>query len=356
MLESKEGRFIQKMIYIASILIVCWLAFRYLLPGLMPFLIAFLAACIMEPLVRTMTVKLRLKRWFAAFLCTAVMLSFLIGLTVLAAGRILYEASSFIKQLPKFLSPFLSIFRGAEERLYEYIIAAPPEVQSFFQSTLNSLLAQSSELPTMLYSKLFAFLTSVIGSMPSILFFAVTFGMSLFFISGGYPTVRDFIQQQIPANRQVWFKGIKSGFFDTLGSWLRAQLALMGITFSELTIAFLILRIDYAVILALLISFIDALPVLGTSIILIPWIIVCIITGALKRAAFLSITLLLVTLVRSFLEPKFLGSRTGLHPVATLVAIYLGFRVSGILGMVFFPIVLMLLKQFNDKGYIRLWK
>jgi predicted PurR-regulated permease PerM len=111
MFEGKEGRFIQKFIYIASILIVCWLAFKYLLPGLLPFLFAFLAACILEPLVRFMTVKLRFKRWFAAFLCTLMMLSLLVGITVLAAGRIIYEISSFIKQLPKFLTLFLSLFR-----------------------------------------------------------------------------------------------------------------------------------------------------------------------------------------------------------------------------------------------------
>ncbi len=69
-----------------------------------------------------------------------------------------------------------------------------------------------------------------------------------------------------------------------------------------------------------------------------------------KRAVFLLITFVLVTLVRSFLEPKFLGSKTGLHPVAALAAIYLGFRVSGIWGMVFFPIILMLLKQSTIKA------
>jgi sporulation integral membrane protein YtvI len=192
--------------------------------------------------------------------------------------------------------------------------------------------------------------------MPSILFFTVTFGFSVFMISAGYPSFRDFIHRQVPLSRQVWFRELKAGFFDTLGNWLRAQLSLMGITFAELTVAFLILRIDYAVVLALSISLIDALPVLGTSIVLIPWILFCLVTGAIKRAVFLLITFVLVTLVRSFMEPKLLGARSGLHPVATLIAIYFGFRSSGIWGMIFFPIILMLLKQFNDKGFVRLWK
>jgi predicted PurR-regulated permease PerM len=147
MLEGREGHFLKKTLYIAAILAVSWLAFKYLLPGLLPFLLAFLVACILEPLVSRMAAGLRIKRWFSALLSTLAFLSLLVSLIVFAAGRIIYEITSFIKQLPTFIAPFLSLFRGAEESMYGYIIAAPPEIQSFFQNTLDSLREQSSQLP-----------------------------------------------------------------------------------------------------------------------------------------------------------------------------------------------------------------
>lgn len=356
MFDIKHSVFLKKLLYIALGIAGAWLFLKFLLPYTAPFILAFLTATLVEPLVGFMYKRLSFKRPFAAVICTLGLLAILIGLTVFAAGRIIYEISSFIKQLPSFLAPFLSLFRGAEESLYGYIIAAPPEVQGFFESTLNSLREQSSGLPSLLYEKLFAFLSSLARSMPRIIFFAITFGMSEFFISAGYPTVRDFIMRQIPVNRQVWFRGLKGGLFDALGTWLRAELALMGITFIQLTIAFLILRIDYAVLLAGLIAFIDALPFFGTGMVLVPWMLLSLVGGDMNRAIFLLCTFIVITLVRSFLEPKLLGGESGVHPAATLMAIYMGFKISGIAGMIICPILLMLLKKLNDTGYIRLWK
>lgn len=356
MFDAKQHAIIKKLLYIAAGILAAWVFLKYLLSWFAPFILAFLTAVIVEPLVRFMSRRFKFKRAFAAFICSVGLFSILIGLTVFAAGRIIYEISSFIKQLPSFISPFLNLFRGAEESLYGYIVAAPPEVQSFFENTLETLREQSARLPSLLYEKLFSFLSSVLGKAPRIIFFAITFGISEFFISAGYPVVRGFIMRQIPLSRQVWFRGLKTGLFDALGTWLRAELTLMAATFLQLTAAFLIMRIDYAVLLAAITAFIDALPFFGIGFVLIPWMLVSMLVGNMRRAVFLLFTFVVITLVRSFLEPKLLGSESGVHPVATLMAIYIGFSISGITGMIICPIILMVIKKLNDTGYIKLWK
>ena len=130
----------------------------------------------------------------------------------------------------------------------------------------------------------------------------------------------------------------------------------MLVTFLILTAAFLLLRIDYAVLLALIISFVDALPVLGVGTVLIPWALVMLISGNTSLAFGLVASYCTVCVTHSGLEPKLVGSQLGLHPVATLLAMYVGFCAVGILGMILFPIILITVKQLNDKGYLRIWK
>jgi predicted PurR-regulated permease PerM len=130
----------------------------------------------------------------------------------------------------------------------------------------------------------------------------------------------------------------------------------VALTFAELSAAFLLLRVDYALLLALAVAVVDMLPVLGTGTVLIPWAAADLLTGAPLRAAALMVTYGVVTLVRSFAEPKLVGSQIGLPPAAALAAMYMGFRAVGVAGMVLSPVALMVVKQLNDRGYVKLWR
>ena len=132
----------------------------------------------------------------------------------------------------------------------------------------------------------------------------------------------------------------------TLGGWVKTQVKLMGVTFLVLTAGLMILGVDYPVLLGLLISLIDALPVFGSGTVLIPWGLFVLLSGN----SFLGVGLLCLygaaSLIRSALEPKMLGKQMGLDPLLTLLALYAGYRFFGILGMILFPIGAMLAKQF----------
>jgi|GEM_PF-6775818 len=104
MFDAKQHAIIKKLLYIAAGLLATWIFLKYLLSWFAPFILAFLTAVIVEPLVRFMSNRFKFKRPFAAFICSVAMFSLLIGLTVFAAGRIIYEISSFIKQLPSFIA------------------------------------------------------------------------------------------------------------------------------------------------------------------------------------------------------------------------------------------------------------
>ena len=186
--------------------------------------------------------------------------------------------------------------------------------------------------------------------------FFITCAISVYFISSGYSDVRAFILRQIPREKHRALKELKRDLFSTFGKWVKAELMLAGITFVEMAVAFLFMRIEFAVLLALLVAVIDALPMLGSGTILIPWALVSLIGGDTRFAFGLVLLFAFNTILRNLIEPKLIGTQIGLSPFATLLALYIGFCAAGVLGMLLFPLGLILLKQLNDKGYIRLWK
>jgi predicted PurR-regulated permease PerM len=142
----------------------------------------------------------------------------------------------------------------------------------------------------------------------------------------------------------------------SLGGWLRAQLILMSITFFELLAAFLLLKIPSPAAIAALTAVVDALPLFGTGVMLVPWAVCCLLLGQSARGLGLLISWGGVSLVRSCIEAKLLGDQIGLHPLASLMAMYVGWRIWSVWGMLLFPMLLVTARQLNDRGVVRLWK
>ena len=130
----------------------------------------------------------------------------------------------------------------------------------------------------------------------------------------------------------------------------------MSITFIELSIGLSILKVENSIIIAFLIAIFDILPVLGTGGIMIPWTIITAIQGNIPMAIALLVVYLVITIIRNIIEPKIVGSQIGLHPVVTLVSMFVGAQMFGVIGLFGFPITLSLLRHLNDTGVIKLFK
>ena len=151
-------------------------------------------------------------------------------------------------------------------------------------------------------------------------------------------------------------RGVKASVFATLGKWLKAECILLAVTFCQLLVGLLLIRQEYALLLAALIALIDALPVFGTGTVLAPWAAVECLLGNVPKGAALLALFAVISVVRSVLEPKLVAAQAGLPPLASLAAMYVGFCAAGVAGMVLAPVLLLLVKQLRDGGYIRLWR
>ena len=353
---AKHQQILTWILYAALAALAGFLLFRFILPWTLPFLLALLTARLVEPGVRLLIERLNLRRGFAATVCSLLVLALMLTAVGFAIQQLINGVTGFVQQLPEMAGQMGHTFSRLESAVYRFIIAAPVETQAMFAAAVESVAALLEELPAELSTRVFSFAATIAAAFPRIFLFTITYAISVFFISAAYPQVTAFLLRQIPAKWHQRVRNLREDLSQTLVKWCKAQIMLIGVTFAILTAAFLILRVSYGILFDALIAVIDALPILGTGTVLIPWAILRMLGGDFVMGFGLLLTYGVVSVTHSFMEPRLVGGQLGLHPVATLMAMYLGYRTVGVLGMITFPFLLLLLKQFHDQGHIRLWK
>lgn len=354
-MQSRLIKCFSLLLYSALILGGIWLSVRFLLPWLAPFLLAFALAALLEPAVSAM-VRGGWRRSIAAGVLTLLLLALLVWGVLALSAKGVSAATDFARRAPELMAALGQALESAERKTLAYIAAAPDGVAEYMKTALEAVGSALYALPAALSQWLLDALRRAAQASPDFLLFSVTAGIGTYFISASFPRTKAFIKAQLPEKlcrrASILAAELKNGF----GGFLRAQLILMAMTFFELLLAFLLLRVENAVGIAAVTAVIDALPVFGTGIVLVPWAAYALLTGETGLGVGLIICWGIVNLVRSCVQAKLLGDQIGLDPLVSLAAVYVGWRVWNVWGMLFFPLLFAAVQQLNDKGLIKLWK
>ena len=356
MLHNRYVLLSAKVLLGAAVLLFTVFVIRKILPCILPFLLAFATAAIFEHPITRLCAKYRFRRGYASVFVLLLFFLAVLVLLSLAAAKIFEEIYGFFTDLPTLLSGIPKIVAGLQDQVDRFLLSMPDGSRSYVEGLIASIGSKITELPGALSEKALTGFSRFAVSTPDVLLFVATYVVGSFLISLGYPEIKSFLKRQLSPGQLEKVSMLKADFTVNFLRWLKAQLLLMLITFSELAIALTLLGVPYSLLSALAISLIDALPVFGVGTILIPWSIYCLLTGNISLGLGITATYLVTSFVRSLLEPKLVGGQIGLHPAATLAAIYLGYKLFGVFGIIFAPLVLIMIKQLNDKNYIRLWK
>ena len=333
-----------------------WLFLAYVLKWVLPFVIALLIAGLLNPAIGALERRLRVRRGFAAFVCIFAALLLLGAAVGAVVWRVIFEIQELIRRMPELLTGFSRTLGTLGDKLMGVLERAPESVQRFLAQQLESAARSGSQWAMTLTERLLGWLSRTAGALPSVMLGVVTTVLATFFTAVSYERIRDFCKRQIPRSFHGHVSRLRAAALVTFGKWLKAQLLLMLITFCELAVAFCVLRVQYAVVLALVIALLDALPVLGTGMILVPWAAVKLLDGAYAFGAGLLVTYAVVVVVHNCVEPKLVSAQLGLDPLVTLASIYVGFRAAGVAGMILFPVGAVAVRQLHRAGYIRLWR
>ncbi len=333
-----------------------YLTVRYVLVWLLPFIIAFVISALFNPIVELCRRKMHWKRSFTSVVLTLALLGLVVTVGRALVVQLLQQAYQLATELPEHLTHLPSLLESLQQRLESFCAACPDPVSRWAEQLLQSLSSQLFTLSSKLSSQLLTLLTGLFAQLPQVMLFCATTVLAVLFTLGSYPAILTFFHRQLSAKAFTFVCGIKKSILVTLGQWLRAQLILIAITFFQLLLGLFLLGERYALLLAAVISLIDALPVFGVGTVLLPWAVFCLLTQRVPRALAILALYVLIWLVRNFLEPKLMAQQAGLPPLAALIAMYVGFCTLGIGGMIFAPILLLLAKQLHDTGYLHLWK
>ena len=317
-----------------------------LLPLLLPFFLAYLVSLGVEPAVAALGRRTRLPRWVRSGLW--VTLFFLgAGLLLCFFGRILWEELlRLVRQLPELLhqlQPSLETLRHSLESLAG---RAPESLSAPLIRWIGELFTGGAGLLESLYAFLSGLVSGMVTGLPRLFVSLVTTVIATYMTSAALPQVKDWLRRRLPASWQEWLRQTRTRVRSVFGGWCRAQAKLIGLVFVLLTLGLWILGVEFPLLFGGLIALLDALPVLGTGTVLIPWALI----SFLQERSGLGFGLLalygICSLSRSILEPHLVGKQLGLPPLATLMAFYVGYRLFGILGMILLPLAAMVVKPF----------
>lgn len=337
---------VRKALTLIAVILGIFLAIQYLLPLFLPFLLGAGLALAAEPMVHFFCRRLHMPRSVAAGIGVSTAFSFLALLVLLLCGLIIRELRVLAGILPGMEDTILAGMGSLSGWLLELVQRAPESIRALLTRNVTDFFSSGSALLERVTNYLLHLASGILSHVPDSALLLGTGIISSFMISAKLPKIRAFLRNRLPVKRFQPVLAVLSRLKTALGGWLKAQLKLSGVTFLILTVGFFALGVSYAPLWALMAALVDAFPVLGTGTVLIPWSLVSFLQGDHIRAFGLLGLYAAVALTRSVLEPRLVGKQLGLDPLVTLAALYTGYRLWGLGGMLLAPMLAVVIAQF----------
>ena len=316
----------------------------------MPFLIAFVISLMMEPAIKKIMEKFKFSRKISSIIMFVIVFGTILGLLIWGISTIVSEASNLLSSFNEYYEKIYNLVQNLTKNIDLGRLNLSGEITQIFQDTAISILQKASSYLQRFLTQLIKFVTSI----PTIaVYFAVTI-LALYFICTDKIYMIDELEHHLP---EKWVKELAKHLKQvtkTLGGYLKAQLTLILISFVISLIGLYImyfagLNVGFPLLIALGIGFVDALPILGSGTVMIPWAIASGLNGELTLGISIIVLLIIMSVTRQFIEPRIISGNIGIHPIFTIIAMYTGFKFIGVVGMFVGPILLIILKNiFSD--------
>ncbi len=338
-------RVLKNILYVVLILLGLYIALELSI-FYMPFLIAFIISLMIEPAIKKIMKKTHLTRRTSSIIIFVLVSVIIIGGLAWLLITLFSESSSLLQSLNDYFDKLYVQFQNLINYFDFDNIHLSDEILEVIQNSTGDFLTTASDWLRNILNNLINFVTSI----PSI---AICIGITviaLYFICVDKIYILDQIEHHLP---RLWVKKISihlKELIQTLGGYLKAEATLILVSFIISLIGLYILQIvgfniQYPLLMALFIGFVDALPILGSGTVMIPWAIICALNGDINLGIAIIVLLIIMSVVRQVLEPKLVSKNIGVHPIFTLIAMYTGFKVIGIIGLLVGPIVLIIVKN-----------
>ncbi len=351
------GKVIRNIVVLLLSIVGVYLGFKLAI-FYIPFLIAFIISLMLEPIIKFIMKKTKLKRKTSSIIVFIIALTIIVGLLIWGITSLISETSDILSNFNEYADTAYSFVQNTISGINFNQFQIPENVMSSIQNSATEFLGVITNWVKGVVTGVANFITSI----PTIGIYVVVTFLSLYFICTDKIYMLDQLEHHLP---ETWVKKMEvhlKGITQTLGGYLKAQVILVIISFVISLIGLYIFHfigwnVQYPLLMALLIGFVDALPIFGSGTIMIPWAGYLAFTGDITLAIAIIILWIIMSVVRQLIEPKIVSGQIGIHPIFTLIAMYTGFKFIGVLGMLLGPIILIILKNIYgtliDKGVVK---
>lgn len=326
----------------------------YVLPKafeiLLPFILALLIANLSNPLVRKVNAKFPNSRRFVALLINIVIILLIVVLVYFIIFRVVQEAITLVLYLQENWSNIVIEIDGFQKNLTWLIDIAPPQVTDLLNDTVDKTLISLQNFGRNLITTTVSITAAMTAKAGNFFIGFITFFLALYFIIADYDRISVIGEKYLPGSLNRMASLLYHTISTALGGYFKAQLILSFIAMVFMFLALSLYGQPYALLIAFLLAFVDLLPILGCIAVLLPWGIFEFLGGDIKKGVFLVALGILFMMVRRVMEPKVMGSQTGLHPLLALLSTYVGLQFSGVWGAVFGAMLTMLVINIAKTG------
>ena len=348
--STKYLKILTNIILLIAVVLVLIFALPKVLVFFMPFVIGWIIALMANPLVKFMEKRLKIVRKHGTVLTIIMALAFVIlAFYGIAAGTI-HQVQKIVADAPELAN---SIMEDAH-RIGEKLSVICEKLPEGIQGSIESMEASAGEYAKELVSEISAPAFDVVGgfakNLPSLLISVIMSILSAYFFVADREKIMAFYKQHAPAAVQKYASMIINDFVRVVGGYFLAQFKIMVVIIIVLLVGFLILDVPFAILLAVLIAFLDMLPFFGTGTALIPWAIFDVLSGDYKTAIGLVILYVLCLVLHQVLQPKMVGDTIGLDPFLALIFMFIGWKIKGLLGMIIAIPIGMIIINFYKAG------
>ncbi len=326
---------------------------RGLLSLFAPFLLALAVAAMLNSPVKKLQKALGWSRHVLSGVLLVLLFGLLGGGLALLGYALAGQMMSLVQNWSGLLDGLQSVLDRLEALFAHFLTLVPPQVTELVEGAGDRLFQWLSEAVPEALAGLGMEAGEKAMGLPSFLMALIIFVMATFLLTADYPYLRSRAVQHTDEQLLRFLGQLRSTALGAFGGYLKAELLLSAGVFLILLAGFLLIRQPYGLLLALGLAVMDFIPIIGAGTALVPWAFVDLFTGNAASAVELMAIWGAIALFRRVMEPKFVGDQTGLSPILSLVSIYVGMKLAGVLGMIFGPIALLVLLNLAGMGAFR---
>ena len=299
-----------------------------------PFVVGWVIAMIASPLVNWLEKKFNIVKKLGSALVVILVLALIVLILYFSISKLVTETISLLENIPQLYKELEAGLDQIGNSLQGIFHRLPPQFQEGWDNILLNMDQKVGTFITKISEPTVAAAGNFAKRVPSYLISIIVAIMSAYLFTVEHEEVLVWAKKTAPPSVVKRMTLVSDNLKYAVGGYLKAQIKIMGVVFLILWGGLTLLQVHYAVLIAIVIAFLDFLPFFGTGTAMIPWALYKFLVGNVKMAVLLLIVYAITQLVRQLIQPRMLGKSMGLNPLVTLILLYLGYRLGGVTGMI----------------------